>query len=81
MQNVGFSKVINNESGLSLLEVMIVAGLMMVMSLGFATLMKHQNEAQVSVRDRAELTNLQTATRGTASNAAAVQRSLQVIDP
>ena len=66
---------------MTLVEMMVVSGIMMVIALAFATMMKNQTDQQNAIRERSERTNMETATRGSASNTTAVQRSLMVVDP
>ena len=66
---------------MTLIEMMIVCSIMAVLALGFATMMKNQSDAQTAIKERGERTNLESATRGAASNTSAVQRSMVVVDP
>jgi Tfp pilus assembly protein PilE len=70
-----------SESGMTLVELMIIGASMCVMALGFANMVKNQNDAQNAIRERAERTNIEAATRGSAASVAAIQRSLHVRDP
>ena len=75
------SRGMRNESGFSLVEVMVVSSIMMVLALAIATMMRNQGNAQVAIRERAERTNIESATRGSAANIKAVQQSMLVTDP
>jgi type II secretory pathway pseudopilin PulG len=66
---------------MTLIEMMVVSSVMMILALAMATFLKNQGDAQNSIRERAERTNIEAATRGSASNITAVQRSMLVKEP
>jgi competence protein ComGC len=81
MRNVCTAKsILKNENGLTLVEVMIVSGVMIVLALGFATMMSNVGRQQKTIEVKGNLIQLSNGVRGLASTPTAIQLSLEVTD-
>ncbi len=69
-----------DESGMTLVEVSIVAGIMMVLALGFATMMSNVGNQQRAIEVKGNINQLSMGVRGTASTPTSLQNSLSVVD-
>lgn len=69
-----------NESGMSLLEVTVASGIMLVLGLGIATMMANQGRQQNQIRAKADHTGILGNLRSVASSPDAVSNSLVVTD-
>ncbi len=69
-------KLLKNESGMTLIEVMITGTIMMVMMMGmtsFIRMLQKNNQAQET---KGNVIQMQNAVRGTAGNSNAIQTSM-----
>lgn len=69
-------KIFNNQSGMSLIEVMIASSIMMVLALGFATLLTNTRKEQKNIQTKSEYSSLSSNVRAVASSVSAVRQSM-----
>ncbi|MBS1962151.1 MAG: hypothetical protein JST04_08045 [Bdellovibrionales bacterium] len=71
---------LKSESGMTLTEVMIVSGVMMVLALGMATMLTNVGRQQKAIEVKGNITQLSQGVRGLASTPASIQNSLLTTD-
>ena len=76
----GAPKIAKDESGMTLLEITIASGIMMVMALGMASMMTSQTRQQQFLRDKGDHTGMVGNLQSVTSSPEAVSNSLTAVD-
>lgn len=66
---------------MTLVEVMIVSGIMMVLALGMATMLTNQNRSVQSIQTKSNFTTIGNSVRANAASDRAIMNSLLLQDP
>jgi len=72
--------VARDERGMTLIEVTIVSGIMMVLALGMATFIENSRKSTKTIEVKSNVTNMGSNVSSVASQAGAITQSLNVMD-